>query len=91
MMLGLIHHLLVTDQIPLHEVATLLRDLTIGWAIVEWVPATDPRFAELVRGRDELYGQLNEAAFVAAIEKHFSIATREQLQNGRSLFLLEVK
>jgi SAM-dependent methyltransferase len=91
MMLGLIHHLLVTDQIPLREVAALLRDLTTRWAIVEWVPASDPRFAELVRGRDDLYGHLNEAEFVAAIQKHFSIVSQEQLKNGRVLFLLEVK
>lgn len=91
MMLGLIHHLLVTDQIPLHEVAALARDLTTRWAIVEWVPATDPRFAELVRGRDDLYGHLNEAEFVAAMEQHFSIATQERLKNGRILFLFEVR
>lgn len=91
MMLGLIHHLLVTDQIPLEEVAALLRDLTTRWAVVEWVPATDPRFAELVRGRDELYGHLNEAGFLAAIETHFALAAQERLKNGRALFLLEVK
>jgi len=91
MMLGLIHHLLVTDQIPLGEVAALLRDLTTRWAIVEWVPANDPRFAELVRGRDELYGHLNQAVFTAAMEKHFSIRTQQQLKNGRTLFLLEAK
>ncbi len=91
MMLGLIHHLLVTDQIPLHEVAALVRDLTTRWAVVEWVPGTDPRFAELVRGRDDLYGHLDEAEFVAAVEKHFSIATQERLKNGRVLFLLEAK
>lgn len=91
MMLGLIHHLLVTDQIPLGEVAALLRDLTTRWAIVEWVPASDPRFAELVRGRDELYAHLNEAAFVAAAEKHFSITMQERLKNGRVLFLLEAR
>jgi SAM-dependent methyltransferase len=91
MMLGLIHHLLVTDQIPLPEIAALLRDLSTRWALVEWVPASDPRFAELVRGRDELYGHLDEAGFVAAIEKHFSIGAQESLKNGRSLFLLEVQ
>jgi SAM-dependent methyltransferase len=89
MMLGLIHHLLVTDQIPLREVAALLRDLTARWAIVEWVPATDPRFAELVRGRDELYAHLNEAELLAALGKHFSIETQQRLKNGRTLFLLE--
>ena len=91
MMLGLIHHLLVIDQIPLGEIAALLRDLTTRWAIVEWVPATDPRFAELVRGRDELYGHLNEAGFVTAFENHFVIANQERLKNGRCLFLLEAK
>jgi SAM-dependent methyltransferase len=91
MMLGLIHHLLVTDQIPLCEVAALARELTTRWAIMEWVPASDPRFAELVRGRDELYAHLNEAAFVAAVEKHFSIAEQQRLNNGRVLFLLEAR
>ena len=91
MMLGLIHHLLVTDQIPLAEIAALLRDLTTRWAIVEWVPASDPRFAELVRGRDDLYGQLNEMGFVTEFEKHFFITTQERLKNGRCLFLLEAK
>jgi SAM-dependent methyltransferase len=89
MMLGLIHHLLVTDQIPLQEVAALLRDLTTGWAIVEWIPASDPRFAELVRGRDELYGHLNEEMFVAAVEQFFSVAGQQRLRNGRVLFLLK--
>lgn len=88
MMLGLIHHLLVTDQIPLGEVAVLLRELTTRWAVVEWVPANDPRFAELVRGRDELYGHLNEAEFLAAIAPHFTVAVEERLKNGRTLFLL---
>jgi hypothetical protein len=91
LMLGLIHHLLVTDQIPMGEVTALLRDLTTRWAIVEWIPASDPRFAELVRGRDDLYGHLTEGAFVAAVEKHFSIAMQQKLKNGRILFLLEMK
>lgn len=89
MMLGLVHHLLISDQIPLSEVAALVRDLTTRWAIVEWVPPTDPRFAELVRGRDDLYGHLDEALFRAAIQPHFTIAAQEQLKNGRTLFLLE--
>jgi SAM-dependent methyltransferase len=91
MALGLIHHLLLSEQIPLDEVALLLRDLTTAWAIVEWVPAADPRFAELVRGRDALYAHLNEAAFVQAIDPYFSCTLREQLANGRTLFLLRAR
>jgi SAM-dependent methyltransferase len=90
MMLGLVHHLLVADQIPLEEVASLLRDLTTHWAIVEWVPATDPMFIELVRGRESLYGHLDEPAFVTATERHFRTVRKERLKNGRTLYLLGV-
>ncbi|MFT4111163.1 class I SAM-dependent methyltransferase [Silvibacterium sp.] len=91
MALGLIHHLLLSEQIPLPDVASLLRDLTTRWAIVEWIPAADPRFADLVRGRDELYAHLDEEAFIKAIDAHFDREQRLQLPNGRSLFLLKAR
>jgi hypothetical protein len=91
MMLGLIHHLLLSEQIPLAEIAALLRELTTSWAIVEWVPASDPRFVDLLRGRDELYGHLDEAAFTHAAEAHFTVVLREALPNGRVLFLLQAR
>ncbi len=90
-MLGLMHHLLIADQIPLSEVVELLRALTTQWAITEWIPATDPRFKELVRGRDDLYGHLDRAAFVLAARKHFAIVEEERLENGRTLFLLKAQ
>jgi 2-polyprenyl-3-methyl-5-hydroxy-6-metoxy-1,4-benzoquinol methylase len=90
-MLGLIHHLLLSEQIPLDEIAALLRELTTGWAIVEWVPATDPRFIDLLRGRDDLYGHLKESAFLHAAETHFTVVLREALPNGRVLFLLQAR
>lgn len=91
MMLGLIHHLLLAEQIPLEEIAGLLRELTTNWAIVEWVPAGDPRFQDLLRGREELYGHLDEAAFAQAVARHFTTVLREALPNGRVLFLLQAR
>jgi hypothetical protein len=91
MMLGLIHHLLLSEQIPLHEIVALLREFTNSWAIVEWVPASDPRFRDLLRGRDQLYGHLDEAAFTRAAEVHFTVVLREALPNGRILFLLQAR
>jgi hypothetical protein len=91
MMLGFIHHLLLSEQIPMQEIAGLLRELTMSWAIVEWVPASDPRFVDLLRGRDELYGHLDEAAFLSAAENHFTVVLRDALPNGRVLFLLQAR
>ena len=91
MMLGFIHHLLLAEQIPLAEIANLLRELTTCWAIVEWVPPSDPRFMDLLRGRDTLYAHLTEEAFSAAFDLHFMNTVREQLPNGRILFLLRAR
>lgn len=91
MMLGLIHHLLLSEQIPLSEIAALLRELTTSWAIVEWIPASDARFVDLLRGRDALYGHLDEDAFLLAAERHFTVVLREELPNHRVLFLLQAR
>jgi hypothetical protein len=91
MMLGIIHHLLLADQIPMADVATLLASLTRRWSIVEWVPKTDVRYIDLCRGRDELYAHLDEDLFVAEFTRHFTILLREPLTNGRVLFLFETK
>lgn len=91
MMLGFIHHLLLAEQIPLPEIVAQLRELTTNWAIVEWVPAQDPRFRDLLRGRDALYAHLDEAAFAASLEPHFTQVRRTALPNDRVLFLLQVR
>jgi SAM-dependent methyltransferase len=91
MMLGLVHHLLLSDQIPLGEIAGLLRDLTTRWAIVEWIPPSDPKFAEMMRGREEIYGHLKEAEFATTLDRYFVLAQKAQLKNGRTLYLLELR
>jgi SAM-dependent methyltransferase len=88
MMLGLIHHLLLIDQIPLAEIARLTAELTTRWAILEWIPASDRRFVDLCRGRDALYGHLNEFGFLNAFSEFFSPVSRKALSNGRVLFLM---
>jgi SAM-dependent methyltransferase len=89
MMLGLIHHLLLSEQIPMEEVVELVAQLTSHTAIVEWIPQHDPRFRDLLRGRDHIYGHLTEENFEIAFRKSFSILEIEELGNGRRLYLLE--
>jgi SAM-dependent methyltransferase len=91
MLLGVLHHLVVTDQIPLAEIARLLSDLGPRWLVVEWIPPSDEKFKEICRGRDDLYGQLRESDLTAAFEPYFQCGLREQLDNGRSLLLLEAR
>ena len=89
MLLAVIHHLLLLEQIPLRAIVKLCSRLTKRFVVVEWVPATDPMFVSLMRGRDELYGSLSERDLIAACDGLFRIVRTETLGNGRMLYLLE--
>jgi SAM-dependent methyltransferase len=89
MMLGILHHLLLADQIPLASIVGQLAAITRRWAILEWIPQEDPQFADLCRGRESLYGHLTENNFLDAVSADFVIRDQERLPNGRSLWLVE--
>lgn len=89
LMLGILHHLLIADQIPLDAVVDQIAEMTRRWAVVEWVPKEDSQFAGLCRGREDLYAHLTEEHFVQLFSERFAARTRERLPNGRTLWLLE--
>lgn len=88
MMLAVIHHLLLASQVPLDRIASLASRLTTRHLIVEWVPPTDPKFQELLRGRDAIYAHITEDTFRDAFARYFSIVCETTLANGRILFHL---
>jgi SAM-dependent methyltransferase len=87
--LGVLHHLLIVDQIPLAAIVGQLSEITTRWLIVEWIPQGDSQFVELCRGRDEIYRHLSEEHFVRTLFQSFAICKRVLLPNGRTLFLGE--
>ncbi len=76
MMLAVLHHLLLRNQIPLDRIAVLCSNLTTRHLILEWVPASDPKFQELLRGRDAIYGHITEAAFREEFAVYFTFRRR---------------
>jgi hypothetical protein len=87
MMLAVIHHLILMEQIPIGAIIDLAYRLTVQHLIVEWVPVTDPMFVSLMRGRDNLYGGLTENDLLTACQGRFQTLRRQPLDNGRILFL----
>jgi SAM-dependent methyltransferase len=89
MMLAVIHHLILMEQIPVPAIMALMHRLTQRHLIVEWVPPTDPMYQSLMRGRDNLYGSLAEQDLLAACEGRFRVLKRNALTNGRVMFFFE--
>ncbi len=89
MMLAVLHHLLLRNQIPMGRIAELCGSLTTRCLILEWVPPTDAKFRELLRGRDAIYGHITETAFRDAFVEYFTIVDELTLANGRTMFHLQ--
>jgi SAM-dependent methyltransferase len=89
LLLAVIHHLILREQLPLPHIAELCASLTRRWLLLEWVPVTDPMYQEWLRGREALYGQLCEDDLLRAFDPHFSVVDRTVLGNQRVLLLLE--
>jgi len=89
LMLAVIHHLILREQIPLAHIGELCGTLTRHWLVLEWVPPSDPMYQEWLRGRDDLYGNFSESDVLQAFAPWFSVGDRTELGNGRVLLLLE--
>jgi len=89
LMLAVIHHMLVSERIPLPEILALTAELTTDIAVVEFVGPQDPMFRRIARGRDGLFADFSVSSFEAECRRHFRIIGSRRLANGnRGLYLL---
>jgi SAM-dependent methyltransferase len=92
LMLALVHHLLVSERIPLTQILELAAELTTGILIVEFVAPEDPMFRRLLRGRAHLFEKLTNEVFRAACLKKFNIIRSQRLaRTDRWIYLLKKK
>lgn len=88
--LALIHHLLVTERIPLPDVVARLAEWTTRWLVLEWVPSHDPQFERLAGPNQSLYGELSQEILEAHLRARFHLVERAEIvPGGRALYLLE--
>ena len=88
-MLAVLHHLLVTERVPLHDVLDLAAQITTDILVIEFVEPSDSMFKQLTRGRDHLHSNLTQAVFEEACGRHFDIIRSQRLTGAaRTLYLL---
>ncbi len=87
LMLAVVHHLRITEGVPLAEQFDAVAAITRRHLLVEYVPVTDPMFAVIARGREPLYADCMRPAFEATLQQRFQIEREHELSNGRVLYL----
>lgn len=89
LMLAVLHHLLVTERIPLSAVLEQAASLTKDWLLIEYVGPEDEMFRKIVRGRENLFTGVNPQFFEKAVGKHFQIVRSRALSGSdRRLYVL---
>ena len=90
MALALIHHLCLSRNLPLPFVADLFAEMTTRFAIVEFVPKTDPKSEILLQHKGDIFQYYTEEDFILAFEGKFKLkASHAFIQSQRKLFLWE--
>jgi 2-polyprenyl-3-methyl-5-hydroxy-6-metoxy-1,4-benzoquinol methylase len=92
LMLAVMHHMLVTEGIPLTEIIELSAELTRSLLVIEFITPDDAMFRRLTRGRDALYSNLTPAIFESICKRRYEIIRSQHLENtSRWLYLLRKK
>jgi hypothetical protein len=92
MMLAVLHHMLVTERVPLEELLGLAAELTRDYLLIEFVAPADPMFQRIVRGREALYDHLTFERFEAAAGAHFDLVKSLKIEGlHRCLYLFRLR
>jgi len=87
--LALVHHLAISNNVPLLQVAEFLSSLG-QWLVIEFVPKSDSQVQKLLKSREDIFDQYTTEGFEQAFEMYYAI--REVIpvkESERTLYLLK--
>ena len=91
LMLAVVHHLLVSERVPLADILDLASELTTDLLLIEFVSPEDPMFRRIARGRDGLFTSVTAEAFESACGRRFSVLRSRELSSTRRVYCLKKK
>ena len=87
--LALIHHLAISNNVPLRRIAQYLSELG-EWLIIEFVPKSDSQVQRLLANRADIFPDYQSAAYEQIFEERFVIQARVPIPGTeRTLYLMQ--
>ena len=91
LVLAVIHHLVVGNNLSFRNVARMLSDMST-YVLVEFVPQTDEMVKKMMQSRERLFTQYSQEAFEAEFSEYFHLVNQFTLsESDRRLFLFKKK
>lgn len=89
--LALIHHLAISNNVPLDHLAEFFAQAG-HWLVIEFVPKSDPQVRLLMAAREDIFTNYTQVGFEIAFEECFHIHRAEDLPGTeRRLYLMQAK
>lgn len=89
MALGLVHHLAISNNVPLPRVAEFLAGVA-RQLVIEFVPKQDSQVRKLLATREDIFPAYDEAGFEQALATRFTVGRKAPIPGTvRTLYLAE--
>ena len=87
--LALIHHLAISNNVPLERTADFFADAG-EWLIIEFVPKSDSQVQRLLASREDIFPNYTEAGFETAFAGRFETVQKTAVSGTeRTLYLMK--
>lgn len=91
MALALIHHIAISNNVPLESAASFFSKLC-RYLIIEFVPKSDSQVERLLATREDIFPDYSQEGFERAFSGNFTIISAEKIKDSeRTLYLMRKK
>jgi len=91
MALALVHHLAISNNTPLEDLASFFNQLG-GWLIIEFIPKSDSQVKRLLSSRVDIFPDYTKVDFENAFSKYYGIVEEAPIAGSeRTLYLMQRK
>jgi hypothetical protein len=87
--LALVHHLAISNNVPLENLAHFFRGIS-RWLAIEFIPKEDTQVQRLLQFREDIFGSYTVERFEETFAAYFRIHIKERIhQSQRVMYLME--
>lgn len=89
--LALIHHLAISNNLPLKKIADFFKKIC-NWLVIEFVPKSDSQVQRLLSTREDIFVDYTQRVFKREFRKYFKIENSVKIKGSeRILYLMKRK
>ena len=91
MALALIHHIAISNNVPLESIANLFSKICL-YLIIEFIPKSDSQVERLLSTMQDIFPDYNQTGFETAFNRFFNIIEKTPIDDSeRTLYLMRIK